>query len=108
MPDLVILDTMICIWAFKGEASPGQQEKVREARAFIEYLDEEGYEVGISAVTLSELMVAVKDADRQALREACRTPCACSPSMLAPRSKLLAFSRAGSIRGQRTPKAVRS
>ncbi len=65
MPDLVLLDTMICIWAFKGEASPGQKEKIREAREFIEYLDTEGYEVGISAVTLSELMVAVPDGRRQ-------------------------------------------
>jgi len=64
MAELVLLDTMICIWAFKSEATPGQEDKIRQAQAFITSLDEEGVEVGISAVTLCELMVALSDENR--------------------------------------------
>jgi predicted nucleic acid-binding protein len=69
MASLVMLDTMICIWAFKGEASRGQEERIRQAQAFIASLDEEGVEVGISAVTLSELLVALPDERRVAFSQ---------------------------------------
>lgn len=64
MARMVMLDTMICIWAFKGEATPGQEDKIPQARALIAWLEEEGVEVGISAVTLAELMVALSDEQR--------------------------------------------
>jgi predicted nucleic acid-binding protein len=69
MASMVMLDTMICIWAFKGEATPGQEGKIQQARAFIASLEEEGLEVGISAVTLAELMVALSDEQRLAFSQ---------------------------------------
>ena len=42
MARMVMLDTMICIWAFKGEATPGQEDKIPQARALIAWLEEEG------------------------------------------------------------------
>jgi predicted nucleic acid-binding protein len=58
---LAMLDTMICVWAFKGGAKAGQDDKARQARALISSLDEQGFELGISAITLSELMVALPE-----------------------------------------------
>jgi predicted nucleic acid-binding protein len=67
--NLAMLDTMICIWAFKREATAGQEDKIRQARALISSLEDEGYEVGISAVTLSELMVSLSDETRVAFSQ---------------------------------------
>jgi predicted nucleic acid-binding protein len=64
MADMVLLDTMICIWAFKGEASPGQEDKPRQARALVSRLEDEGFEIGISSVTLAEFLVPLKAAQR--------------------------------------------
>ena len=67
MAELVLLDTMICLWGMKGQATPGQEHKIRDAQRFLDYLDEEGFEVAISAVTLSELLVACGESEREEL-----------------------------------------
>jgi predicted nucleic acid-binding protein len=64
MPEMVMLDTMVCIWAFKGQASRGQERKIPQANALLASLEEQGAEIGISAVSLSELMVRMRDEDR--------------------------------------------
>jgi predicted nucleic acid-binding protein len=64
MPEMVMLDSMVCIWAFKGQASKGQEGKIPQANALLASLEEQGVEIGVSAVSLSELMVRMRDEDR--------------------------------------------
>ena len=58
--DLVCLDTDVVIWGIKGEATPGQEDMVPRAKAFLKNLDDKGTRVLIPAVVVAELLIKVQ------------------------------------------------
>ncbi len=65
MKQLVCLDTHILIWGIKGEVTPGQEEMVEIAQAFIQHLYSEKIKAMIPAVVVAELLMKATDENQR-------------------------------------------
>ena len=62
--DVICLDTQILIWGIKGECEGGQEQRVEQAKIFLEELGKDAAtEVHISSIVLGELLASKKGED---------------------------------------------
>lgn len=59
------MDTMVLVWAVRGEAEPGQEGMVPVARRVLTQLHDQGYALQVAAPVMAECLVGL-ERDRQA------------------------------------------
>ena len=69
----VAVDTHILIWGVEGNASPGQENKIQQAEALIDRIDEEDFGVYVPSLVAGEFLYGFDESDRPKARSILNT-----------------------------------
>ncbi|MEM6263512.1 MAG: PIN domain-containing protein [Bacteroidota bacterium] len=63
--DVVCIDANVLVWGIKSQSSKGQEDKISQARAFLEKLDTEQKKVIVPAPVIGEILVRCTNEERK-------------------------------------------
>lgn len=64
-----MIDSQIFIWGIKGFATAGQEHKVEQAKAFVEWLSESDYRILLPTPMMAELLSAVPKEEQAKIKQ---------------------------------------